>query len=115
MHFTLSFGESISLSEEIVLWGTKQIMKREKRYLFQFVEDFVGIGEVPVEKKLVDDREIVSGFWEAWENLFYVTLSLLLNQAPDPREEPGLSGGAFEPGIPCSLRKVTTGVGLMEV
>lgn len=41
-------------------------MKRgDKRNLFEFVEDFIGVGEVPVEEELVNDGEIVAGFREA--------------------------------------------------
>lgn len=40
-------------------------LRLRERDLFQFVEDAVGFGEVPVEEELVDDGEVVSGLGEA--------------------------------------------------
>lgn len=89
---------------------TKHTLKRgDKKNLFEFVEDFIGVGEVPVEEKLVNDGEIVAGFREAREDLLHVTLGLLLDQAPEPREEPSLAGQAFEPRVGGSGRTVRNG------
>lgn len=94
---------------------TKHTMKRgDKRNLFEFVEDFIGVGEVPVEEELVNDGEIVACFREAWEDLLHVTLGLLLDQTPEPPEEPGLPGQAFEPRVSESGLTVRNGAGPRE-
>lgn len=66
-------------------------LEMNKRNLFEFVKDSVGVGEVPVEQKLVDDGEVVASLGKSRKHLFHVTLRLLLNQTPQFREEPGLS------------------------
>ena len=66
--------------------------------LFELVEDSVGVGEVPVEEELVNDLEVVARLGEAaGEDLLDVALGLLLDQPPEPGEEPGLAGTAPEP------------------
>lgn len=67
------------------------------RNLFEFVEDSVGVGDVPVEEELVDDGEVVAGLRETREQLLHVALRLLLYQPPQFREEPGLTRRAPEP------------------
>lgn len=93
-----SFGfRSIRRREEKWNLSTRRMKEKEKN-LFQFIQDAICFGEIPVEEELVDDGEIVAGFGEAREELIHVALRLLLDQAPKPREEPGLAGRAFESG-----------------
>lgn len=61
--------------------------------LLKVVEDAVGVGEVPVGEKLVDDGEVLAGLGEAGEELVDVALGLLLDEAAEAGEEAGLAGG----------------------
>lgn len=51
----------------------------DKRNLFEFVEDAIGIGEIPVQQEFVDDGEVISRFRKPREDLFNVTLGLFLD------------------------------------
>lgn len=57
--------------------------------LLELVEHALGIREVPVEKELIDDGEILSGFGESREDFLHVALGLLFDQAAKFGEEPG--------------------------
>lgn len=86
---------SISLSFPEKFWENN---KEEQNWnLFQFVEDSVCVGEVPVKQELVNYGEVVSGFGESRKYLFHVTLCFLLYQPTESGEESRLTSRAFEP------------------
>lgn len=47
--------------------------------LFQFIQNLIGVGEIPVEEKLIDNGQIGSGFREAREYLLHIALGLFLD------------------------------------
>jgi hypothetical protein len=53
-------------------------LELKKKNLFEFIEDFISIGEVPVKEKLINDGEVVTSLGETREYLLYIAFRFLL-------------------------------------